>query len=117
MNQTHAWHDLTGFQRDILLVAASLEDDAEKVYGLAIKRELEARYGEEVNHGRLYPNLDTLVEAGFIEKSALDRRTNEYRITPAGASLLDVAHDEVADARDGAAARVVADGEGSEGDA
>ncbi|QLC34091.1 helix-turn-helix transcriptional regulator [Halarchaeum sp. CBA1220] len=117
MTRTHEWHDLTGFQRDVLLVAASLEDGEEQVYGLAIKRELEARYGCEVNHGRLYPNLDTLVEAGFMEKSALDRRTNEYRVTPAGASLLDVAHDEIEDARDGLDARVVADGEGTEGDA
>ena len=71
--------DLTSFQRNILIVLA--EDPK---YGLAIKRELEAYYGDEVNHGRLYPNLDDLVEMGLIEKSALDKRTNQYELTETG---------------------------------
>ena len=54
------------------------------MYGLAIKRELEAYYGSEVNHGRLYPNLDDLVEDGLVEKSELDKRTNQYELTEAG---------------------------------
>lgn len=33
-------------------------------YGLAVKRELDEYYGSEVNRGRLYPNLDELVEMG-----------------------------------------------------
>ncbi|ELZ20434.1 PadR family transcriptional regulator [Natrinema limicola JCM 13563] len=36
------------------------------MYGLAIKRELEDYYGTEVNHGRLYPNLDELVDLGLV---------------------------------------------------
>ncbi|MEE6211220.1 PadR family transcriptional regulator [Salarchaeum sp. III] len=71
--------DLTAFQKNILVVLAE-----EARYGLAIKRELEDYYGEEVNHGRLYPNLDDLVNKGFVEKSELDKRTNEYALTDDG---------------------------------
>jgi len=58
-------------------------------YGLAIKRELEEFYGQEVNHGRLYANLDELVEKGLAEKSELDKRTNEYAGTDAGQEVLE----------------------------
>lgn len=75
--------DTTKFQLRILAILA---DEAR--YGLAIKRELEGYYGNEVNHGRLYPNLDDLVEAGLAEKSELDRRTNEYSITDRGFQAL-----------------------------
>lgn len=71
--------ELTAFQRNILTVLAE-----QPRYGLAIKRELESYYGEEVNHGRLYPNLDDLVSKGFVEKSELDKRTNEYALTDDG---------------------------------
>ncbi|WP_248515082.1 PadR family transcriptional regulator [Salinarchaeum laminariae] len=77
--------DLTAFQRHILTILAE-----EPMYGLAIKRELEAYYDDEVNHGRLYPNLDDLVEMGFVAKSELDKRTNQYELTDAGyAAVLD----------------------------
>jgi DNA-binding PadR family transcriptional regulator len=71
--------ELTAFQQNILAILAE-----EARYGLAIKRELEDYYGDEVNHGRLYPNLDDLVEMGLVEKSELDKRTNEYALTEAG---------------------------------
>ncbi len=74
-----AARDLTAFQQNILTILSE-----EPMYGLAIKRELEAYYGTEVNHGRLYPNLDDLVEMGYIEKSELDKRTNQYELTEAG---------------------------------
>lgn len=81
------WTDLTAFQRDTLETIATLEATDETSYGLAIKRHLKADYGE-VNHGRLYPNLDDLIERGLLEKTQLDRRTNEYRLTDAGRALL-----------------------------
>lgn len=71
--------ELTAFQNNILVILAK-----EPMYGLAIKRELEDYYGAEVNHGRLYPNLDELVELGLVEKSELDKRTNEYSLTDDG---------------------------------
>ena len=73
-------YDLTGFQRDLLYVAAGLDEP----HGLAIKDELEDYYEKEIHHGRLYPNLDTLVEKGLIEKGEADRRTNVYSITRRG---------------------------------
>ncbi|MGM0399335.1 MAG: PadR family transcriptional regulator [Halobacteriota archaeon] len=71
--------DLTAFQKNILTVLAE-----QPRYGLAIKRELESYYDDEVNHGRLYPNLDDLVSKGLVEKSELDKRTNEYGLTEDG---------------------------------
>ncbi|GGL32587.1 PadR family transcriptional regulator [Halarchaeum grantii] len=71
--------DLTAFQKNILVVLAE-----EPRYGLAVKRELEDYYDEEVNHGRLYPNLDDLVNKGLVEKSELDKRTNQYALTDDG---------------------------------
>jgi DNA-binding PadR family transcriptional regulator len=71
--------DLTAFQQNILTILSE-----EPMYGLAVKRELEDYYGEEVNHGRLYPNLDDLVEMGLVEKSQLDKRTNQYALTDDG---------------------------------
>jgi len=74
-------HDLTGFQRDLLTLIQQLDSP----HGLAIKAEMEAAYdGKEVNHGRLYPNLDTLVEKGLVEKVQADRRTNNYSLTTRG---------------------------------
>ncbi|MFB6093997.1 MAG: PadR family transcriptional regulator [Halanaeroarchaeum sp.] len=75
--------DLTAFQKNILTVLAE-----EPRYGLAIKRELESYYDDEVNHGRLYPNLDDLVTKGLVEKSELDKRTNEYALTDDGYSAV-----------------------------
>jgi DNA-binding PadR family transcriptional regulator len=71
--------DLTAFQHNILVILSE-----EPMYGLAIKRQLEEYYGTEVNHGRLYPNLDDLVEMGLVEKSELDKRTNQYELTDDG---------------------------------
>ncbi len=75
--------ELTAFQQTILTILAE-----ESRYGLAIKRELEDYYGTDVNHGRLYPNLDDLVAMGVIEKSELDKRTNEYELTEEGYEAL-----------------------------
>ncbi len=78
-DSTSIARELTAFQNNILVILAK-----EPMYGLAIKRELEAYYGTEVNHGRLYPNLDELVELGLVEKSELDKRTNQYSLTDNG---------------------------------
>ncbi|GGL55348.1 PadR family transcriptional regulator [Halocalculus aciditolerans] len=83
---------LTAFQKNILYVLAE-----ESRYGLAIKRALEDYYGEEVNHGRLYPNLDDLIQKGYVEKRELDKRTNEYGLTDDG---LDAVIDDLAWALD-----------------
>ena len=73
-------YDLTGFQRDLLYVSAGLDEPN----GLVIKDELENYYEKEIHHGRLYPNLDSLIEKGLIEKGEADRRTNTYYVTRRG---------------------------------
>jgi DNA-binding PadR family transcriptional regulator len=82
-------YDLTGFQRDLLYVINGLHEP----HGLALKDELEEYYGKEIHHGRLYPNLDTLVDKGLVEKSELDKRTNVYALTERGQRELE-ARDE-----------------------
>lgn len=75
--------DLTAFQRDIIRI---LGRDGELI-GLEIKRTLEDEYDTDVNHGRLYPNLDQLVEEGYIDKGEKDGRTNNYTLSPKGQNL------------------------------
>jgi len=75
--------DLTGFQRDLLYVIAG----ADRPSGQQIKESISEDVGE-VNHGRLYPNLDTLVERGFVNKGQHDRRTNYYQISDEGRTAI-----------------------------
>ena len=78
-------NSLTLFQQNILYVLAE-SDGAD--YGLGVKRSLEDLYGEDINHGRLYPNLDQLVDMRLVEKSELDKRTNEYALTEIGREVI-----------------------------
>ncbi|MFC5277837.1 PadR family transcriptional regulator [Halorubrum rubrum] len=68
--------ELTSFQRDLLYVIAGKTDPS----GQEIKQELQRDMGE-ITHGRLYPNLDTLVKLEYVEKGRSDRRTNYYSTT------------------------------------
>lgn len=77
---------LTGFQRDLLAVVAGNGPCT----GQTIKSTVEdAGYGD-INHGRLYPNLDTLVNKGLVNKEYAepDGRSNTYTVTPDGIGLL-----------------------------
>lgn len=88
-SQGYPLTDLTGFQRDLLAVVAGLDEP----HGLAIKESIEHAYGTpEINHGRLYPNLDTLVDKGLVDKGTKDRRTNSYTITERGRRELAAQH-------------------------
>jgi PadR family transcriptional regulator, regulatory protein PadR len=78
--------DLTGLQRDLLYGISGLDDP----HGLAIKEELEEYYEKEIHHGRLYPNLDILVDKGLVSKGSYDGRTNVYTLTERGQRELDV---------------------------
>jgi len=66
-------YDLTGFQRDLLVVITGMDEPN----GLEIKDEIENYYEKEIHHHRrLYPNLDTIVDKGLVEKRA-SRPPNE----------------------------------------
>lgn len=82
-------YDLTGFQRDLLYVISGLDTP----HGLAIKDELERYYETEIHHGRLYPNLDALVDKGLVDKGKKDKRTNVYSVTDRGKGELDARRD------------------------
>lgn len=86
--------ELTAFQRDAIAVVSSLE----RPIGLEVRDALSDVYGEKVEHGRLYPNLDTLAERGLVDKSEKDGRSNRYVLTPDGrrAMLSDLAWREYA---------------------
>lgn len=81
--------DLTGFQRDLLYVIAG----ADQPSGQDVKEEIEQYYTADINHGRLYPNLDTVVNKEFVEKGELDRRTNYYDITESGEEAIEERRD------------------------
>lgn len=86
-----AYLDLHGFKRDILRAIHIIERRGDESYGLEVKRQLEEWHGQPINHGRLYPNLDDLTKEGLVEKSALDKRTNQYALTPGGRGLVEAA--------------------------
>lgn len=81
---TEGLFELTSFQRDLLVVAA----EKDRPSGQDIKGEIEAAYDAEITHGRLYPNLDTLAEKGYLEKGEIDRRTNYYDVSDRGMGAL-----------------------------
>ncbi|MFC4548793.1 MULTISPECIES: PadR family transcriptional regulator [Halorussus] len=83
------WIELTGFQRDLLKCVRLVVDEATTPTGRTIKEHLESEYGEEINHGRLYQNLNDLTECGCIDKRVVDGRTNAYYLTEEAMEMLD----------------------------
>jgi PadR family transcriptional regulator PadR len=77
--------ELTAFQRDLLRIVAGMNEPK----GLEVKGQLENYYDEEINHGRLYPNLDVLVDEGFVKKGQHDRRSNAYDVTKQGVRAIE----------------------------
>lgn len=73
-------NDLTAFRRDLLYVICRRN----RPHGLALKDALEEYHDGEINPGRLYPNLDRLVEKGLVEKGQRNARTNVYTLTEEG---------------------------------
>lgn len=76
--------DLTGFQRDMLYVIYGLDEPI----GLEISDSLTEYYDEEINNGRLYPNLNDLVELGALNKEERDRRSFYYTVSDEGVEML-----------------------------
>jgi len=71
---------LTGFQRDILYTIIGQE----RPHGIDIKEQLSEYYAGSVSNGRVYSNLDILVERGYVDKEPETERSNRYVLTEAG---------------------------------
>lgn len=87
------WSTLSGFKRDTVVAVLRRggtpdSDPDDRPYGLGIKRELEILRDTDLSHGRLYPNLDGLADAGLLVKGQRDERTNTYAVTDAGTDAL-----------------------------
>jgi DNA-binding PadR family transcriptional regulator len=81
-----AMFGLTAFQRDLLYVIMG----SDKPSGQEIRRRLENDTSiAKVNNGRLYLNLDSLVDSGLVEKGDRDQSTNYYDLTDAGRDTIE----------------------------
>ena len=74
--------DLTAFQTHLLCLIYRLGPTE----GVTLQHALEELYPEEINHGRLYPSLDRMVESGLLSKQTKesDKRRKEYALTGRG---------------------------------
>ena len=79
--------ELTAFQYTLLSAANDLVEPS----GQDIRRHVDAGpfHPSPMNHGRLYPNLETIVRAGLVEKGEKNDRTNLYTITDDGKDALE----------------------------
>lgn len=77
---------LTALQRDIICVLSGCGG----ANGEEVKRELEDYYESAVHKGRVYPNLDVLVEYGLVSSSRVSGRENRYELTDAGRRARDI---------------------------
>ena len=74
--------DLTAFQTHLLCLIYRLGPSE----GVTLQGALEELYQEEINHGRLYPSLDRLVDSGLLSKQTKesDKRRKEYALSGRG---------------------------------
>lgn len=92
-------YDLGATERDALIAAAVLRDDAPS--GADVVDEIEARYGADVHTSTVYYALQSLHERGLVMTNQLNGRTKAFRPTGAGISLLKGHVARVADAAAG----------------
>jgi DNA-binding PadR family transcriptional regulator len=74
--------ELSDFRRDILLTLAR----AGATHGAGLVDDLSALRDEEIHDGRLYPNLNALVDADLVEKreNEHDERSHEFVLSERG---------------------------------
>jgi DNA-binding PadR family transcriptional regulator len=86
-------HNLSAFQRDLLVSIHEMGPTA----GQTLRNHIEERWGEKINHSRLYPNLDELAALNLIRiNKDTGARYNEYELMPLGRREID-AHREWVD--------------------
>lgn len=76
---------LTALQRDTLFAIAGHESPN----GREIERDLERTQEREFVSGHIYAVFEELVDAGFVEKSPRNGRSNDYALTDRGRSWVD----------------------------
>ena len=79
--------DLGRFSEPALLVLSSLAEGPK--HGYAITKDVRALAGVELGPGTLYGALARLEERGFIEALPAQERRRPYRLTAAGAEVLE----------------------------
>ena len=79
------WFDLNSSKRDLLVEIYQLDQPS----GQDIRHRMKAEHNEDVDHGRLYPNLNDLVDVGLLDKGEQDLRSNYYQITNDGQRLVE----------------------------
>ncbi|QZX99292.1 helix-turn-helix transcriptional regulator [Halobaculum rubrum] len=82
--------DLT--ERQLLLLY--FVDTLDEAHGLALTDRYEEQIGTELNHGQLYPDLDTLRDAGLVNKVSAGR-SDRYVTTTEGEAVLQRRHAEL----------------------
>lgn len=90
MTETVAGHELTLYRLECLAAVGTLEGEQEQVSGLDILEIVSEFLDDNGYHGRLYPNLDWLVDQGLLEKTPVDGRTKNYSLTGEGIAELRV---------------------------
>jgi DNA-binding PadR family transcriptional regulator len=82
----HRIPEFSGFRRDILLLLAL----SEPTNGRGLLDDLSSLRDEDVNGGRLYPNLNALVDKGLVEKreNYHDDRSHQFRLADRGCQCL-----------------------------
>lgn len=78
------FHDLTAFQRDILIILAGCDAPA----GVDVRADLTAYHETSVEPSRLYQALTKLADNHLIDISQQDGRTNAYQLTTHGERVL-----------------------------
>lgn len=69
----------SGFQRDVLMQIAALDEPS----GADVKYAMQ-RYYDRVDGARVYQSMDQLIESGLAEKRAVNGRKNAYYLTGQG---------------------------------
>ena len=79
------WFDLNNSKRDLLVEIYQMDQPS----GQDIRGRMKAEHNEDVDHGRLYPNLNDLVDLGLLDKGEQNLRSNYYQITNDGQRLVE----------------------------
>lgn len=77
-------HGLSAFQRDLLTAVAAIEAGGTT----DISSKLNDHYPQLVNQGRVYPNVQDLLDRGLLEQHEREFDTPEYSLTETGRTAL-----------------------------